>query len=233
MQPPGRTTGAAQTWEKPDEAQAAPVLHWCVIALAACCIIYGAVMLAMGPVLPATGAMGAGAALAITWGRPPHRRCPPPRQANASLDAPQAAATPLQGNTSVTNGNRSPAAAPWSSDAGRARPKPGDPDLYLDLGSVEVHAVYVLGAELFTHLRGGSGERRDPATGDRRYIQTSDVSLTWRCPGKRAAARLAEQLNMWEARHTPLRLLAPYGRSALLMENDDNWLLLPELRLTT
>jgi hypothetical protein len=108
---------------------------------------------------------------------------------------------------------------------------PGDPDLYLDLEEVEVQAVYVVGTELFTQLKGGVGERRDPATGDQRHIETSDVSLTWRCGGRRAADKLAAQLNDWESRHTPLRLLAASGRSALLMEDDQNWLVLPELRL--
>jgi hypothetical protein len=111
------------------------------------------------------------------------------------------------------------------------RPQPGDPDLYLDLDAVEIAAVYLLGVELFAHLRGGIGERRDPLTGDRRPIQTSDVSLTWRCVGHRSASRLAEQLNEWEARRTPLRLLAARGRCALLIENDHNWVVLPELRL--
>ena len=75
------------------------------------------------------------------------------------------------------------------------------------------------------------GERRDPSTGDQRHIETSDVSLTWRCGGRRAADKLAAQLNDWESRHTSLRLLAACGRSALLMEDDQNWLVLPELRL--
>ena len=109
---------------------------------------------------------------------------------------------------------------------------PGDPDLYLDLDAVEVHAVYLLGSEVFTHLKGGIGERRDPSTGENRPIETSDVSLTWHCPGRRSARRLAAQLNQWEARQTHLRLLAARGRSALLMEDNQHWLVLPELRLS-
>ena len=108
---------------------------------------------------------------------------------------------------------------------------PGDPDLYLDLDAVEVEAVYVLGSELFTHLRGGIGERRDPVTGSRRRIETSDVSLTWRCSGRRSADRLAAQLNDWEQRRAPLRLLAACGRCALLIEDERKWVALPELRL--
>jgi hypothetical protein len=111
------------------------------------------------------------------------------------------------------------------------RPRPGDADLYLDLDAVEVEAVYVLGTELFTHLRGGVGQRKDPVTGDQRQIETSEVSLTWRCHGRRTAERLADKLNEWEHQHTPLRLLAARGRCALLMEDDDNWVVLPELRL--
>ena len=107
----------------------------------------------------------------------------------------------------------------------------GDPDLYLDLDAVEVHAVYRLGPELYAHLRGGIGQRVDPGTGDRRPIETSDVSLTWRCSGRRSAQKLASQLNEWEARHTPLRLLAIRGSCALLIEDDSTWVTLPELRL--
>ncbi len=111
------------------------------------------------------------------------------------------------------------------------RPRPGDTDLYLDLDAVEVEAVYLLGTELFTHLRGGVGQRKDPLTGDQRHIETSEVSLTWRCHGRRTAERLADKLNEWEHKQTPLRLLAARGRCALLMEDDDNWVVLPELRL--
>lgn len=107
----------------------------------------------------------------------------------------------------------------------------GDPDLYLDLDLVEVQAVYRLDAELYAHLRGGIGQRTDPATGDRRTIETSDVSLTWRCPGRRAAERLASQLNQWQAEGTPLRLLAMKGGCAMLLEDDSRWVTLPELRL--
>lgn len=113
----------------------------------------------------------------------------------------------------------------------KRRPQPGDADLYLDLDAVEVEAVYVLGSELFTHLKGGVGHRKDPVTGDERQIETSEVSLTWRCHGHRSAQRLASQLNRWEEHRTPLRLLAARGRCALLMEDESTWVVLPELRL--
>ncbi len=113
------------------------------------------------------------------------------------------------------------------------RARPDDPDLYLDLASVEVDAVYVLGPELFAHLKGGTGQRLDPVTGDVQHIETTDVSLTWRCSGPRSATRLAERLNDWEAKGTPLRLLAAYGRPAQLMEDDRNWVALPELRIAS
>lgn len=112
-----------------------------------------------------------------------------------------------------------------------ARVVQDDPDIYLDLDAVQVHAVYQLGAELYAHLRGGVGKRVDPATGARRPIETSDVSLTWRCSGRRTADRLAHQLNRWQAQGTLLRLLALRGRSALLIEDTDVWVSLPELRL--
>lgn len=112
-----------------------------------------------------------------------------------------------------------------------ARASLGDPDLYLDLDAVQVQAVYQLGPELYAHLRGGVGQRLDPHTGNRRSIETSDVSLTWRCTTQRGARRLAGRLNQWEANGTPLRLLAMRGRCALLLEDDDEWVTLPELRL--
>jgi hypothetical protein len=112
-----------------------------------------------------------------------------------------------------------------------ARLIPRDSDLYLDLIEVQVEAVYVLGTELFTVLRGGSGKRRDPVTGHQRAVETTDVSLTWHCGGSRSAARLAKKLNQWKARGTPLRLLAASGHAALLVENSDNWVSLPELHL--
>ncbi len=113
----------------------------------------------------------------------------------------------------------------------KRRPHPGDTDLYLDLDAVEIEAVYVLGNELLTHLKGGVGHRTDPVTGEERQIETSEVCLTWRCHGHRSAEKLASQLNRWEALRTPLRLLAASGRCALLMEDDSNWVVLPELRI--
>jgi hypothetical protein len=103
---------------------------------------------------------------------------------------------------------------------------------YLDIDAVEVEAVYVLDAEVFTHLTGGVGSILDPLSGDERHIETSDVSLTWRCQGRRSAAKLAGRLNEWEARGAHLRLMAARGHCALLIEDDDHWVALPELRLT-
>jgi hypothetical protein len=109
---------------------------------------------------------------------------------------------------------------------------PGGSGRYLDIDAVEVEAVYVLGAEVFTHLTGGVGSILDPLSGDERHIETSDVSLTWRCQGRRSAAKLAGRLNEWEARGAHLRLMAARGQCALLIEDDDHWVALPELRLT-
>jgi hypothetical protein len=103
---------------------------------------------------------------------------------------------------------------------------------YLDIDAVEVEAVYLLDAEVFTHLTGGVGSILDPLSGDERHIETSDVSLTWRCQGRRSAAKLAGRLNEWEARGAHLRLTAARGHCALLIEDDDHWVALPELRLT-
>jgi hypothetical protein len=72
----------------------------------------------------------------------------------------------------------------------------------------------------------------DPLSGNERHIETSDVSLTWHCQGRRSAAKLADRLNEWEARGAHLRLMAARGRCALLMEDDDRWVALPELRLS-
>ncbi len=107
----------------------------------------------------------------------------------------------------------------------------GDPGRYLDIDAVEVEAVYVLGDEVYTHLTGGVGSVLDILSGDERHIETSDVSLTWRCQGRRSAEKLAERLNDWEARGAHLRLMAARGRCALLIEDDDHWVALPELLL--
>jgi hypothetical protein len=111
------------------------------------------------------------------------------------------------------------------------RARPGDVDLALDLDAVAVDAVYVVGSELLAHLSGGIGQRRDPLTGEQRQLEATDVTLTWRCTGARNAARLARQLNQWQARQTPLRLLAARGRCASLIEDNHVWVVLPELRL--
>jgi hypothetical protein len=103
---------------------------------------------------------------------------------------------------------------------------------YLDIDAVEVEAVYVLGSEVFTQLTGGVGSILDPLSGDERHIETKDVSLTWRCERRRSAAKLAGRLNAWEARGAHLRLTAARGRCALLIEDDDHWVALPELRLS-
>jgi hypothetical protein len=107
-----------------------------------------------------------------------------------------------------------------------------DPGRYLDIDAVEVEAVYVLGSEVFTHLTGGVGSILDPLSGNERFIETSDVCLTWRCQGRRSAAKLADRLNEWEARGAHLRLMAARGHCALLIEDDDHWVALPELRLS-
>jgi len=138
-------------------------------------------------------------------------------------------------------GAAKPAAKPSGTKiglSGRHVPPPdanighGEPGRYLDIDAVEVEAVYVLGAEVFTHLTGGVGRVLDPLSGNDRHIETSDVSLTWRCQGRRSAAKLADRLNEWEARGAHLRLMATRGHCALLIEDDDHWVALPELRLS-
>ncbi len=111
-------------------------------------------------------------------------------------------------------------------------PRPRAQDLYLELHAVEVEAVYVLGNEVLAYLRGGSGFRVDPLTRQRRSVETTNISLTWRCHGRRCARRQARRLNSWEAGRTPLQLLAAHGRCTLLVNDDEDWLQLPELRIT-
>lgn len=175
---------------------------WLALAAASCCVLCGLALITIGSWFAAAGAIAAGTALAVGW------------------------AWPLPGAPRVPNLVQAVKPAQV-----RHRPRPGDEDLYLDLDAVEIEAVYVFGTEVFTHLRGGVGQRKDPLTGNQRPIETSEVSLTWRCHGRRTAERLAGRLNQWESNQTPLRLLAARGRCALLMEDDDNWVVLPELRL--
>jgi len=233
MQPRRRRITTTPTWRRPGRKTESSVLHWCAIVVFASCLVAGIIMLVGGTVLPAVGAMAGGAALAIAWGRPEPIRARR-RAGGATPEVVEPAMT--GGAAGTTRGGPGPAeggmgASQAPKAVAKRRPMPGDRDLYLDLEAIEVQAVYVMGTELFTHLRGGVGEHKDLATGDQRHIETSDVSLTWRCAGRRTAERLAAQLNAWEARQTPLRLLAASGRCALLMEDDENWVVLPELRL--
>ena len=163
------------------------------------------VLLALGRSSMALGAGALCAALAISWGV----------LFSASLRAPS---LPAPVGTKIR---------PAIGNFGQ-----GGPGRYLDIDAVEVEAVYVLGDEVFTHLTGGVGSVFDPLSGDERHIETSDVSLTWRCQGRRSAAKFADRLNEWEASGAHLRLTAARGRCALLIEDDDHWVALPELRLS-
>jgi hypothetical protein len=177
---------------------------WWVALGVAVSLVAAYVLIGLGDNSLALGAGAICATIALAWGVPFSAAA---RAASRPTDRP---------------GRESPA-------AGLANDR--DPALYLDLEAVEVAAVYVLGAEVFTQLKGGNGNLVDPLTGSERHIETSDVSLTWRCQGRRSAAKLADRLNEWEMKGSRLRLLAARGRSALLMEDDEHWLALPELRL--
>ena len=201
------------------------------MALVTSCFAVGVALALTGGVLPGTGAMAAAVAFAVSCG------CTAPRlwDMRSPSDARHLRSAPPGRAPHLDNAEVPPGMRPgWKATRGRRgqRVTAEDPDLYLDLDAVEVQAVYVLGAELFTHLRGGIGQRRDPLTGDQRHIEASDVALTWRCTGKRAAERLATQLNYWQAMRTPLRLLAVCGRRASLIEDEEHWVVLPELRFT-
>ncbi len=184
---------------------------WVTLGVAASLVaVY--VLVALGRTSLALGASALCATIAIAWGLPlsPSARAP-------------GAAKPAGTNIGLSGGHVPPP------DANIGHREPGR---YLDIDAVEVEAVYVLGAEVFTHLRGGVGSVLDPLSGNERHIETSDVSLTWRCQGRRSAAKLADRLNEWEARGLSLRLMAARGHCALLIEDDDHWVALPELRLS-
>ena len=241
-------TGTAQARPGAGPNTDVPLLQWWPLATALCCLVAGIALVAARHVLAGTGAMLGGPALALAWGGPGRVASTLPWLARsrhpwgASAGGQQAGSAASRGGPAgadaLSAGRAGPPGAepdcsPSGAQLAKHRLMPGDPDLYLDLERVEVQAVYVVDNEVFTQLRGGVGERRDPRTGDHRHIETSDVSLTWRCGGRRAAERLAVQLNEWEAKSTQLRLLAAQGRSALLIEmgDDNRWLVLPELRL--
>jgi hypothetical protein len=184
---------------------------WVALGVAASLVaVY--VLVALGRTSLALGASALCATIALSWGLPlaPSARAP-------------GAAKPA--GTNIGHSGRH--VAPPSANIGQ-----GEPGRYLDIDAVEVEAVYVLGAEVFTHLTGGVGRVLDPLSGNERHIETSEVSLTWRCQGRRSAAKLADRLNEWESRGAHLRLMATRGRCALLIEDDDNWVALPELRLS-
>ncbi len=184
---------------------------WVAVGVAASLVaVY--VLVALGRTSLALGASALCATIAIAWGLP----------LSASARAP-GPAMPAGTNIGLPRRHvRTP-----GTNIGQ-----GEPGRYLDIDAIEVEAVYVLGAEVFTHLTGGVGSVLDPLSGNERHIETSDVSLTWRCQGRRSAAKLAYRLNEWEARGAHLRLMATRGRCALLIEDDDHWVALPELRLS-
>jgi hypothetical protein len=183
---------------------------WVALGVAASLVaVY--VLLALGRTSLALGASAICGTIAIAWGLP----------LSASARAASFAVPPSR-SIGQLGGNTGP---PVGSTG------PRDPAPYLDLDAVEVEAVYVLGAEVFTHLKGGVGSLLDPLSGGERHIETTEVSLTWRCQGRRSAEKLANRLNDWEARRAHLRLMAARGRCALLVEDDEHWLSLPELRL--
>jgi hypothetical protein len=187
-----------------------PITCWATLGVASSLVsVY--VLLALGRSSLALGAAALCAGMAIVWGV----RCSKP------FWGPGPTATPAS-----TFGPGASGLAPPAGNFGQ-----GDPGRYLDIDAVEVEAVYVLGDEVFTHLTGGVGSILDPLSGDERHIETSDVSLTWRCQGRRSAERLAIRLNEWESRGAHLRLMATRGRCALLIEDDDHWVAIPELHL--
>jgi hypothetical protein len=107
---------------------------------------------------------------------------------------------------------------------------PGDSDLCLDIDATQVMGVFSVGPELLACLHGGAGFRCDPGAGEHRSCQIDEVAIAWRCTGRRAARKLARQLNAWQVARTPLRLLSARGRCAVLMEDERIWLALPEIR---
>lgn len=188
---------------------------WVALGVAASLVaVY--VLVALGRTSLALGASALCTTIALAWGLPPS---PSARAPGVAKPAPKPSGPNI--------GPSGPHVPPPDANIGH-----GEPGRYLDIDAVEVEAVYVLGAEVFTHLTGGVGRVLDPLSGNERHIETSDVSLTWRCQGRRSAAKLADRLNEWEARGAHLRLMATRGRCALLIEDDDNWVALPELRLS-
>ncbi len=111
-----------------------------------------------------------------------------------------------------------------------AHAHPDDPDLCLDINAVQVMSVFTIGPEILACLHGGTGFRGDPEVAGHEPCQIDDAAITWRCAGRRAASRLARQLNNWQAGRTPLRLLSARGRCTVLMEDERSWLALPEIR---
>jgi len=204
------------------------------VLVAGCALAVAVAARATGAsVLASTGACAAVIAIAIAWSAPPSPRSlasrslagrlgTTPTKRRADKHRPGAPGVPVARPVHTT-----------TAGADRQRPRPGDHDLYLDVDAVEVDAVYALGLDLFTHLRGGVGQRTDPSTGQLRPVETTDISLTWHCKSRRSARQAARSLNEWQATRTPLRLLAAQGRCALLMEDDDNWVVLPELKLAS
>jgi len=109
------------------------------------------------------------------------------------------------------------------------RARPGDPDLLLDLDAVKIAGVYRLGGDLLAYLRGGTGLRTDEYSGLARAWQAGSLFLTWRGAGRLSTDKLVHQLNTWQSSGAPVRLVGAKGRCAVLMDEDDHCLVLPEL----
>ena len=107
--------------------------------------------------------------------------------------------------------------------------RPEDSQLRLLLRGLKVAAVFRYNKEVLVHLMAGFSScpaNELLAPGCR---EAEGIYLTWRCAGTPSSARLMTQLSTWQEKETLLRLVACRGRAAVLMEDEQHWLRLPEL----
>lgn len=111
----------------------------------------------------------------------------------------------------------------------KAYAEQGDPDVVIDVQSIEVAGVFLVATDLLVYLRGGTGTYRGPGTGQHsQWPDQAELFLAWKAT-KREAAEAARELNDWEAAHEPVRLVCATAHRTVLADGRNRRLTLPEL----
>jgi hypothetical protein len=115
---------------------------------------------------------------------------------------------------------------------------PGDLDLDFDVDNLTIFNLVVLDDELSFEIRGGFGSwskyhdepvAEVPASEDLVEEVTGSVIVGLPTDNERSEYRdwYVGRLRHWESRGTQLRLLSSPGRPSTLMEDQENWVVIP------